>query len=1558
MENYGRKKLTLKDVLCIGQDTLLDIELQIPENTPWYFLQKLMALNSKARNTTLIQCDYDEDLLCSGFEQDLYCENDFNTSNSLHPLDVLCVLLHCSDAFLQQEIVTKMCMCQFAVPLLLPSSDGTNFTLMLWAMREIVKSWRPQSLAESKGFMEHSLVQISMPTFSFVRIGKCNLSKSRILNLLLSQTQSHYDYFVNIDMECGNIPRKISNGLVEISWYFPGSVTGSDNYPEPIAITNLRGDLVSNWKQFMFLTKVSSAVFIFAENLTEKEYDLLTNCRDGNANYYFIVDSSAEKHIYQRTVGYLKKLFPELNMKHFLFAKNSRNVTDLVRKIQNIIVDFIKNPGRNIKLEEMVDTASAHGINIDENMVESQQMRERAWGVVKEITDVLTYKREKMKLQGELWKELSKTEKEMCRMRMQGNNNGSIYRSKLEKKCVQLRGQQYQHCIPIPVGISNFINAITGASQEGKHFFLKWIKWYLDSIARKNLSMLQAQHKDKCKTPSQQKQLYQKMSDSSLGVEHFLREIGQFYEAEYFRTKQEKLNKTQRKFNELPGIAADILLDGFPLELIDGDASNIPIQWISDVLTEMDKKTGGGCKLRVITVLGVQSSGKSTLLNTMFGLQFPVASGRCTRGAFMTLIRVNENFKMELGCDFILVIDTEGLKAPELASLEDSYEHDNELATLVVGLSDITIVNISMENTTEMKNTLQIVVHAFLRMNEIGKKPICQIVHQNVSDVAAHDKNKRNRDTLLQELNEMTTVAAKMEKINKPMTFSDIIDYNPDTHSWYIPGLWRGGPPMDPVNLGYSEQVSKFKTFLFQLMKGRKSPGPQNISSLIQWITSLWNAVKHETFIFNFMNILVAQAYEQLSTKYNELEWKFKQQVHLWLTEKETFIKNQPINKLEEVCSEILEKSMNEILDKEEAQMIKQLTDYFDSGCNNVHYVEKYRVDFINSVKCFRMKQEALISRKCTEAYRIQKGKEEIKNIENNNFQIIDEKFSIYLENRKWESREMSDAEVKQEFDTLWNSFLSDLHVKRLDKHIVEEEMLDQLKNEMKDRGPAVNQKLQSIKRLAEYAQRTFDVEKNDLNIKLFSSGFVGYVTHTFTSRHCTQIKNIVLALQVNCENYVSHIIGKKEDYNEMYTQQLLNMINDRLAKDDIKKLHPTPLLELKIKLHILGKAAPQFQKMHDEFGQNNDPRLLLNKLKQQYFSIFLNTFQKHDESKLRAQKFCEECLKPAIVENINQTLGYEIINDVLKSADGNIYKNRSYFQYVILKELLEINTFENYLEYVSTYERFLEKWILSNILKKYKNSQDLMNLLSGLLSSVTNKIRFALKHPNIQKGQNITEFLDSFCTILNRYLWFAPYGMKAIAFQNNVKICKFSTDVEFFLTKMEEEILSIMKNLSFESIISNLTLKPHIELLEKIVGCGRKCPFCNAPCEAAGAHHKNHFVSAHRPKGLAQCTWANSNALCNSVCSTDILCNDMFSTPETEGQWCSYKDYRKIYPEWTIHPEKSSNSSNYWKYVLKAFNLQFAKHYNAEPASIPDEWQSLTQKHALQSLKKIYNVK
>ena len=84
------------------------------------------------------------------------------------------------------------------------------------------------------------------------------------------------------------------------------------------------------------------------------------------------------------------------------------------------------------------------------------------------------------------------------------------------------------------------------------------------------------------------------------------------------------------------------------------------MQWFHAVYFKLGQKTNDA-KIFVISVLGIQSSGKSTILNTMFGLEFPVSAGRCTRGAFASLIDVGESLHLSSQFDYVLIIDTEGL---------------------------------------------------------------------------------------------------------------------------------------------------------------------------------------------------------------------------------------------------------------------------------------------------------------------------------------------------------------------------------------------------------------------------------------------------------------------------------------------------------------------------------------------------------------------------------------------------------------------------------------------------------------------------------------------------------------------------------------------------------------------------------------------------------------------------------------------------------------------------------------------------------------------------------
>ncbi|XP_073491662.1 interferon-induced very large GTPase 1-like isoform X3 [Aquarana catesbeiana] len=1505
-------------------DQIMAIDLY-PDSMKKMFLKKLMALDVTARNI----CSPDRDMdTCFDFNQE--DSDDSMDSKTYNPLDVLCDVLHDSDTFLQQEIVSKMSMCQFALPLLLPNDDRSSYTFMLWAMRDIVKKWKPQSLVDSTGFEEGHLVNISMPIFSFFRLGTCSLSKSKILNQVLSPPQFIQNYFVHRDMPGGNAQRLCSDGLVEMSCYFPAGRGHSDIFPEPVGFINLRGDLESHLKQFDLLSGVSSAVFVLIESINDKQYDLLSNLVRQNPQFFFIVNLEAEN---SDIIKVLQIFSTTHNIKKDKFIVKSRKVNDtqIVKTLQSKMKALIENSMKNPTLEQIAQRASESNFDIDENFRGCKKAREAATTITSQIKNVLDYKKNVMKLQGDLWKQLTKIEKELCRMRKLEDKDVEEYQSQLREDHFQLRKQQRNQ--KMASGVKQFLDALKSFSPVEQKVFLKWLKIQLDKLGRHQLAKLNDEYRELLTDVASNAQAFmeidQKLADGSLGVEHFIRELGQFYEVEHSIGK--------KKVVSLSKIAANLLLNGFPLELIDGDASNIPMTWITDVLSELEIITQRNCTVRVVTVLGVQSTGKSTLLNTMFGLHLPTSSGRCTRGAFMTLLDAKENFHENLGCDYVMVIDTEGLKSMELASLEGSYEHDNELATVAVGLSDITIINMAMENTEEMKDILQIVIHAFLRMKEVGKKSSCHFVHQNVSDVSAHVKNRQAREKFLEQLNEMTKVSARMENRSKVNTFSDIIHCDIESNSWYIPGLWHGIPPMASVNYGYSENVQELKKSIEMYLKSM-SEKPQDIRQFTEWMRSLWEAVKHEKFVFSFRNRLVTEAYNQLCIQYSDWEWRFQKNSHDWMIRTETLIFNLSSEQLGSKTWDRIKSEMNCLLDEEERVMARSLEKYFMDDCDNAHLLEMFKSDFFQSIKYLRKNLEIGLLDKCDLTINIQKEKCQIQAVQERYIGIIEESVSDIMDKIRKNEYSVNEEQLNREFEMIWRKATDTLPPPTLKKRNIGLAIIQQLKRDMQCDDNSVILKLNELKSLNQYKGEDFSINRNYLQVD--SKG----------EMDCA--KDLALSVQRKCEEKVTEIANSKTDFNEVYSQELLKMINNNLNQHKFENLRTTKLFELDLKLWVLGNAVVMFQRMHEEFVRRNDPQSYLEEMKPQYFDTFINMFETRNECQRRAKQFCMVSLTPAILDHINRCLGKEIVDDILQKNGPREFKSRKILQREVLNTLLNDGSPEKYAEYINSYEYFMKRWISQYLTEHYKCQNTICVLQTKILESLLVKIKQALQDKKTLQAKTIYDFLAEFCNVLKKELVISQNSTKVVLFENNLStIQQFAHEIELHLSDLEKLVKQDINSRNIETIFLHSTLKPQDELLRKVIGCGKQCPFCKVPCEAGGGNHKEHFASVHRPRGLAQHVNEDTKALDHSICSSNVISNKTFMN--AEGKPHQYKDYQKYYPDWTIQSNTTADSSDYWKFVLIQFNKSFAKLYNANPANLPEDWQKLTREEALKSLNK-----
>ncbi|KAM4564534.1 up-regulator of cell proliferation-like isoform 2-T2 [Fundulus diaphanus] len=1546
-EQYYREKLSLSKILQIDEKTMTDDPGTCKSNVVLYFLKKLMMVNVTAR-TVNPPADSNYNDAPKKRERDLEDQsNSQNDAEVFNPLDIITALFLCSDGFVQQELALKMSMCQFSVPLLLPNCDTKQSTLMLWAMRDIVKKYRPPDLPASKGFREERIVLSELPMISFVRLGECSLSKSELLNKLLSNPQQYHDTFVHHNMECGNSPRKISDGLTEITWYLPCGNKNMDIFSQPVAIANLHGDIASYETQFSFLCQTSAAVFVFFDQL-QPEYKLLTN--KNHKAEIFLVGNQQNKSL---TPDVLKKIANKLNVTtgNIIIKTKQTNDADFVERLRTTVSSVLTNPGLKMSIEQMADIAHELGISVDEDSSECQAGRKYADAITAGIEDTFQFKEKQFPLQGQIWKELTFLEKEEFRLRKVGSEDIETYKSNLKMKKEEQRRKQNSHAM------SDFMSCfISAISSKERGYFLKWMRMNLDNLSRQKLSGLRELYKEKCKNSENKKEIKeidQQLSNSSLGVEHFFREMGQIYEASLYLPETDP---SRQQLQHLPRLCAQLLLDGFPLELVDGDASNIPLRWVSDVLSQLNDLVSPKNKILVVTVLGVQSTGKSTLLNTMFGVQFAVSSGRCTRGAFMLLIKVSEDFKKDLNCDFVVIIDTEGLKSPELAQLDNSHEHDNELATLVVGLSDVTIINIAMQNSTEMKDILQIVVHAFLRMKEVGKKPKCQFVHQNVSDVSAHEKNLRDRKLLLEQLNEMTQAAAKMEKKEENKNFTDVMEYNPDTGNCYIPGLWNGNPPMAPVNVGYSETVYALKKNIIQLL-GKCESTSNNISEFREWINSLWTAVKHENFIFSFRNSLVADAYMRLCTEYNKWEVEFKKEMYTWVTSAETRISNfgtiaakTEISNLREYITVLKSEATTE-LTKCESMMLDNLNKYFEQPEGHVYLVEGYREDFSNSIKSLRRQTERSVFDQLTAAGDIKQGMEELDKITDTYIQKIETAVCGLIDECHKEKVKMTDRQLDESFNKMWSETLDTLSFSAQQTSDIFTSVSLQLQRNLSHKGGHACELL-SKRKLQDCGLEPFTYTPKGIKDDL-TPQVKGIFSWTGLLKAKQEIAESIISA---CNDCVSDKIMRKINYHDTYIQEILHIIDERLYKAvvdmDIE-------FEVSLKQHICGSAARKIQKMHEDFIEENDPYRRLEKNKDKFCADFKDVFNERDQCQKKAEEFTNQCLQPAVEDFVYRSLGFDIVDKMLTREE---FSTRMSFQYYILLDLISKSDFKSFQRYILSYEDYLKSWISDRIKEIFSSEKEKVGSLCEFeerhLQSCINCINAAIKREKAEKTDSLKTFAENICKELGDKLVISRDALDSFMVLNNADQDQFAHWLNEYVMEMTEALRNKFKDITFEVKLTKLNVKPQNELFNRVIGCGKQCPFCKISCDAGGEAHSEHFAALHRPQGLGQYRWDHSGKLITDICSSLVISDKYFRCSATNNERHPYKDYRTIYPDWKIQPDVSLEASDYWKYVMMMYNKEFAEAYNAKPADIPASWESITEEQAKESLKKSFNIK
>ncbi|XP_073704674.1 interferon-induced very large GTPase 1-like [Garra rufa] len=1563
------------------------------------FLQKLMMMDYRARCLKIKENseqhharqrnnDSSEDVgdaFYNIFGKATKLSEDTNKLDAVHLMDVQMAVFHCAHSFLKQLMVTKLSQCQYALPLLVPNPFTQEIEFPLWTFRQINKSWKTIDNTGQISSKFQPVYKAKTPMVAFFRFGPVTSSKSQLMNSLINEK---HNTFFHRNCPGSSRTRVLMDGVVEIAWYCPSGET-TDRFTHCVAFCNLHGDAGAHETQLSILTKMASVNVAILPQLdkNDKSMTRIQNFYSDSKPLICLLSDS-------------DSALTEMREGKYKIGLKDRNQSVVFEEIRSAINNGLLSTESCsfFKLEDMAKLSSIRVDEVtDEDCWKGKEAALRMMSLLKD-KDLTEIKESFMPCQGKLWHQWCQKNKELYRPTLgELHKESNIEKNKSSKKSKMLKIRELQQTSDISQFILIFIQKLNSQARKEVVYFLKWLGILLDDYTSECLSALHHQYDEKWSTVlnlkkkhdrSQQmtaaqvelERVSEKLQAATFGLEHILREIGQIYES----CSSVKKNKKDLLFNftSLPGLAAEMMISGFPLELMDGDAAHVPLIWVTAVLDALIQKLGEK-RVYVLSVLGIQSSGKSTMLNAMFGLQFAVSAGRCTRGAFMQLVRVSEEMKTKLKFDYILVVDTEGLRALELAG-RSTRNHDNEMATFVVGLGNMTLINIFGENPVEIQDILQIVVQAFMRMKKVKLSPSCMFVHQNVSDVTAGEKNMEGRRRLQEKLDEMTKLAAKEEDCDTEF-FSDVIAFDIQNDVKYFAQLWEGSPPMAPPNPDYSKNIQELKETI--LSKASNSSGI-TMSQFRMRINDLWNALLNENFVFSFKNTLEIATYRRLETKYSDWTWSLRSAM---LSVEDKFYNRIDNGNIKVHDHELLTEMKNT-----KDQVEKAMLSYFEED-KDKEILCQWRGRFETRIKELHEDLVKGTKRKLDEATEQKKAREKVdkKRTEYEN-KLFNRSKELALSLR---NTGMDEHMLNGEFDTMWSKWVTEMT-----------EDCPPLKD--------FNFWDDVMKILSEHYEFTLVNERlNQTNFKPidYQSGYCDYITlkhlknsnDTVSSEEAGKnskkskkevLKQIMMFpaqilmsgieyvkgtqkqpenmdVHADCPYTIMELIDKitektemimdkalvgKSGYNASYIQEIIECVKKSVKQHESlsKKYKLKKEFTIDLILYLCDIARQTFTELHKEFIEANDPRIYFGKQKSQYWNMFKNFYKGAATTTNILSEFICSKLEPSILQAVYNKTAIDLAAR-MRSEIQALRENRPNLEKHILKSLAEKEDFGQYIEYIHNPRRHFKQFIKNEVDRYYTEQNSMiLNIFKGNLREkqqiVSNAVKAATGEVKSQSGDG--------------NMWFRCF---TTALTDELKLTENSCgdlseikDLDFLDEVLGDSLKEKMTNLhdSFTSI-NNIKIKMCRKTPDEILidhfcqCCWVQCPFCKAICtNTMKGHPGDHCVPFHRNDGLNGWHFRGTTNLAVDFCTT-LVASDTFFHPNSSGYVVPYKKYRKggrKYAKWSITPDHTELP--YWKWFVCRFQEDLEMYYSKKfqgGGEIPYEWRRYTKKEALESLDK-----
>lgn len=1500
---------------------------------PKAFLKRLWLLCPNARSTccqSLQSNRNSTDESPDGFEEN---------GCAMNPLDLVSAVYMSADTFLQQEITSHMVQCHFAVPLVLPNKDPEKASqFLLWPLRSLRSRWMSTLASGHRQIHEGDLATTPMALVSCVKLGRCSVSKSEVLNYILRSTS---DTFLHKGVGGGDQPRRLSNGLVEIAWKLPNGDAATDDFSAPTLFSNLRGDAGSHERKLSLLCKASSVVIVFCGSLKEKEKHLLLSCKN-MAKRLIVVNLTETEETEGRVVGFAN--FEEevgLPPEEVIKGGDLTN-EELAGVLLNTLKDLIPNQVELVTLEATAGMVEESGLQLDEG-AKCKKAMTTAELVLKSLDEgAAQYREKQLPLQGPLWSRVAQLEKEERKMlRRLREADPQLQR---EKNDIRKELSSYKMTQAMKI----FTDALHTTDKIERTYFLSWMKLKLRSIQSANQKRLSSQFtylhaelrsdlleepynlqnrinydqddcdsfctystfedqsaaeltdittdlKPMCDTPSNQESSFESTSDKGLqrknaetracldepvrlcqgenmsieemqqrgqtiilselrldpaddqvfqesllqlqrssrphtpeqkvfelSLQHFLREMGLIFELTHVSPSSGSHNVLR-----LPSLASELLLYGIPLEIMDGDAANVPIQWLACVLAELKRRLPqGDCRIRVLTNLGVHHAKNAEILSAIFGVKFP--HGRSTNGMYMLVLRLPDHLKADADCDFLLLVDVEGLGSDRE---DDAPIYDGEIATAAVGLSDILLHNIPPEADAESETTVAVIINAVLCNTELGRMPVCQLLAQD-----------EGFKTVLQTL-ELNRVFEMLQSGNGDGQAEDHSVESTKGVS-LLKGPWRNEFHSEPVTTQYSEAVLSLKRNLFEALK--RCPGKSkstNLSDFMSHLCAIWEAVRAQTFTVGLKDTDTALEFSLLCTEISQWEQVFSEHMEKWLMEeaKKVFItkmktvdtvsQNSLLSWLkgrarEEVKIEVdkLRLNLDSYLAKDDESKLQTFRPAFMSKMDQLekhtYYGIAQRLEELNESHC------SSTQLKIFEAMLEEEQKSKLN-------ELLERSNNVLLE----------DTNLEEEFEGVWRQVLSSFDFRASETDSITARVKDTLKENLCSRG------------LSKHMKKLEDVGQNQASDFYIYDEHFGYrsrLRHMFEDNNRPQKLEAQQVASEIIEKYHQFVEEKSKspaDFSDGYITELLANVEIALKE---KSMQIRSAFEVDLKVYLCNAACRDFQKLHDRYGKDREVLEGISSTKATHLAKFIYQFRKRDQCKRMAQEFTSMVLQPTVLNFINRPLEKYVTEAIQRKAPS--FQSKHAFKRCLLEELVKTNRFEDFLEYLNSCGSYTSRKI-QNAVKDYLSEANQLNeWRQQRLGEIVGMVAAAVS----DSAEGTNGVLSDAKPLLERVCLTLEKDEDVDVNRAPLEGPLFSFTMEWnYFVRCLMELLAVMRlELAQEfsqcadvaQFLPSLPVQAHDSLFQKVMGCEEQCPICKAPCDFIGNGHKVHMTLHHRP--------------------------------------------------------------------------------------------------------------